>query len=328
MLGKHTLIATIEIQVSVWQSAEYIHSPESRGSTLEVWVFARTRGLILSQQFGFPDCSRLCWGSSSYVSSSSSFSCAQAMRPVGQASRTRAQSSPVAWVLWRGRKAVQKLAILRLLNAKSDAGSWQGRSPSPMSQSTDYMGLPSPRAFSVMACASYSQEQDQYSPELEKSIKTYFPLVSYQQGWMCASTVKIRLWNKREYSIHRGQMEIPDKGEYAFSTQCRDTKMQPWLQVPKPFLLPLAEGHWGLLALQPVVSHLHTAAAPVSRCGKAWGGNWGTLWNRNILKFWRQLEKNRRETEIRPLQSFALIKTAAERNLNFRFEIGGGRENT
>lgn len=213
MLGKRTLIATIEIQVSVWQSAEYIHSLESKGSTLEVWVFARTRGLILSQEFGFPDCSRLCWSSNSYVSSGSSFSWARAMGPVGRASKTQAQSSAVAWVPWRGRKAVQKLPIPRPLNAKCEASSWQGFSRSPTSQSTDYMGLPPPHTFSVTACAGYSQEQGQYSPALEKSIKTYFPIVSYQQGWMwCASTVRVRLLNKKECSIHRGQMEMPDKG--------------------------------------------------------------------------------------------------------------------
>lgn len=73
---------------------------------MEVWAFARTTALILSQQFGFPDCSRLCWSRSS-MSSTSFSSCVPAICPEPQA-KSRAQG-PMAWAPSQGRKVVQKL---------------------------------------------------------------------------------------------------------------------------------------------------------------------------------------------------------------------------
>lgn len=104
MLGKHVNCGNWNSGLSVWQSTEYVHSLESKGSTLEVWAFARTRGLILSQQFQFPDGSRLCRSGSSNVGWVWAIGSMDWV-PRSQSDTERGcLQSPTAWVPQTGRK--------------------------------------------------------------------------------------------------------------------------------------------------------------------------------------------------------------------------------
>ncbi|KFR14104.1 Cyclic AMP-responsive element-binding protein 5, partial [Opisthocomus hoazin] len=91
---------------------------------------------------------------------------------------------------------------------------------------------------------------------------------------------------------------------------------------------PLHSG--GQAQIHPVSQHVTGVHGPirdqgglhlVHRC-KCCQEDWEQRAMENVLKFWRQLGKRKkRETEIRPLQSSALIKTVAERNLTFQNEV-------